>query len=78
LTGLHLSFTYPARFDARWLWAVAVDAMFVAMVFWGMSGLAMWWQMKKLRVWGIVTLALSIAVATAMALGMHEVLASRV
>ena len=77
LTGLHLAFTYPARVDARWFWAVAVDVMFVAMVFWGSSGLLMWWQMKKLRGWGLVTLIVSAAVATLMAVGMHDVLATR-
>jgi hypothetical protein len=77
LTRLHLSFTYPSRIDARWFWAIAVDAMFVAMVFWGVSGLLMWWQIKKLRAWGLVILALSILVATAMAAGMHAVLAAR-
>ncbi len=54
LTGLHLAFTYPSKVDARWFWAVVVDAMFVAMVFWAASGLLMWWQMKKLRRWGSV------------------------
>jgi hypothetical protein len=77
LTGLHLAFAYPSRVNARWFWAVAVDAMFVAMVFWGCSGLLMWWQMKKLRRWGAVILIVSVAVAAAMAVGMHEVLASR-
>jgi hypothetical protein len=77
LTGLHLAFTYPSRRDARWFWAVAVDAMFVAMVFWGISGILMWWQMKKLRNWGILTLIVSAAVAAALAAGMHEVLALR-
>jgi hypothetical protein len=78
LTGLHLSFTYPSRRDARWPWAVAVDAISVAMLFWGASGLLMWWQMKKLRGWGLAILVLSAAVAAAMAIGMHAVLASRV
>ena len=52
--------------------------MFVAMVFWGASGILMWWQLKKLRAWGLVTLIASAAVATALAVGMHEVLALRV
>jgi hypothetical protein len=78
LTGMHLAFSYPSRFGVRWFWAVAVDAMFVAMVFWGLSGLLMWWQMKALRRWGIVTLVLSALVAAALGVGMHEVLASRV
>jgi hypothetical protein len=77
LTGMHLAFTYPSRVDARWFWAVAVDAMFIAMVFWGISGILMWWQIKKLRAWGIATLCASVAVATALAVGMHEILALR-
>jgi hypothetical protein len=77
LTGLHLAFTYPGRVDARWFWAIAVDAMFVAMVFWGTSGVVMWWQMKKLRGWGLATLILSGTIATLLAVGMHEVLARR-
>ena len=78
LTRMHLAYTYPGRMDASWFWAVAVDAMFVAMVFWGISGLLMWWQMKSLRFWGTATLILSVATADALAVGMHEVLASRV
>ena len=51
--------------------------MFVAMVFWGASGLLMWWQITKLRAWGTVVLTVSILVAAAMAIGMHESLAMR-
>jgi hypothetical protein len=78
LTRLHLSFAYPSRVDARWFWAIAVDAMFVAMVFWGVSGLLMWWQIKKLRAWGTIVLIASIVIATAMVVGMHQVLAVQV
>jgi hypothetical protein len=78
LTRLRLSFAYPSRVDARWFWAIAVDAMFVAMVFWGVSGLLMWWQIKKLRAWGTLVLIASILIATAMAVEMHEVLTVQV
>jgi hypothetical protein len=75
---MHLAFTYPSRVDVRWFWAVAVDAMFVAMVFWGLSGILMWWQMKNQRRWGIATLLVSALVATALAAGMHDILALQV
>jgi hypothetical protein len=77
LTGMHLAFTYPSRVETRWFWAVAVDAMAVAMVFWGTSGLLMWWQLKRLRRWGLVALISSAAFATLMAIGMHESLTAR-
>jgi hypothetical protein len=78
LTGLHLAYKYPSRWDVRWLWAVAVDAMSVTMVFWGVSGLLMWWQMKKLRSWGLAVIVLSLVAAAAIAAGMHTVLAAKV
>jgi hypothetical protein len=78
LTRMHLAYTYPGQIDARWLWAVAVDVMSGAMVLWGITGLLMWWQMKKLRFWGMATVILSLATATMLAVGMHAVLASRV
>lgn len=76
LTGLHLARGYPSRWDVRWLWAASVDAMFAAMLFWGVSGLFMWWQMKSTRRWGAVVLVASAAVATLVAIGMHRVIAS--
>ncbi len=76
LTRLHVAHGYPDRVNARWLWAVAVDAMFVSMVGWGITGLLMWWQMKNVRRAGALTLVLSAVVATTVAVGMHESLTS--
>jgi hypothetical protein len=71
LTQLHLAREYPSGVGARWFWAVAVDAMAFVMVFWAVSGLFMWWQIKAVRGWGAVVLAVSAAVATLVAVGMH-------
>lgn len=75
LTGLHLAFGYPSTFDARWYWAVFVDAMAAAMVLWGLSGLAMWWQMRSQRRWGLAALLVSIATATGLGRAMYSWLA---
>jgi hypothetical protein len=75
LTRLHLARTYPSRRDARWFWAMAVDLMSATMVFWGASGVLMWWQLKALRRSGAVVLLASSAVAGLLALGMHVLLA---
>jgi hypothetical protein len=49
---------YPGQVSARWLWAILVDLMGAALMFWGLTGLLMWWQIKKLRrVGGAVILA---------------------
>jgi hypothetical protein len=74
LTGLHLAFGYPAKWDARRAWAVLVDAMSLAMVSWGLSGLLLWWQMRSLRRLGSLVLVASVFAAAAIALGMHDVL----
>jgi hypothetical protein len=34
------------------LWAASVDLVIVAMVFWALSGLWMWWGLRPTRVWG--------------------------
>ncbi|WP_169975703.1 hypothetical protein [Tautonia rosea] len=73
---LHTAHTYPSRIDARWFWALAVDAMFLSMVGWVATGLLMWCQMKNVRRVGAFVLVLSAIAATAVALGMHHALTS--
>jgi hypothetical protein len=51
-----------------------VDIMAAAMVVWGCSGLLMWWQMKSLRRWGVLTLIVSVVTAAGVATGMHAAL----
>lgn len=49
LLRMHTAHTYPADDPIRWAWALLVDVTAIAMVMFGLSGLAMWWQMKNLR-----------------------------
>jgi hypothetical protein len=77
LTRLHLAHGFPGGTNARWFWAVIVDLMAFVMVFWGVSGFFMWWQIKATRKWGVVVLLLSAAAATALGLGMHETMTTR-
>jgi hypothetical protein len=49
-----------------------VDAMFVSMVSWAISGLLMWWQVKRTRRWGVGLLALSVQTTVAMTYGIHD------
>lgn len=71
LLRLHMAHGYPVQQNARWYWAIAVDAMFATMVFWGLSGVLMWWQIKRTRLWGALCLVLSSVAATWLAIGMH-------
>ena len=74
LLRLHVAHQYPSELNSKWFWALAVDAMFISMVGWGITGLLMWWQMKNVRKIGIVVLIFSVIAATAVALGMHRAL----
>jgi hypothetical protein len=75
LLRLHTAHGYPSRLNSRWVWAVAVDVMFVCMVGWGLTGLLMWWQMKNVRRVGAILLVLSLIVSVAVAIGMHGMMA---
>ncbi|MDF1739999.1 MAG: PepSY domain-containing protein [Verrucomicrobiales bacterium] len=63
LTRLHKTHHYPDRFSTRWLWTAFGDATGITMVFWGISGLIMWWQIKPTRVLGVVGLSVAAVVA---------------
>jgi hypothetical protein len=73
LLEMHLAHGYPGSPGVRWAWAVFVDAMAFTMVFWALSGLLMWWQIKAGRTVGAVFLATSLVIAALMAVGMYQV-----
>ncbi len=72
LTLLHLAHGYPSDVNIEWWWAGIVDAMAGVMVFWGFSGLLMWWQIKRTRRLGTTVLVLSLVVAIWVGVGMHN------
>lgn len=70
-----MSFTLPAFFNrahfrhgyehpyvAAKVWAIILDLVIVAMVFWAISGLIMWWEIKPSRRIGLACTLGSIAV----------------
>lgn len=72
LLRLHTAHGYAGALDARWFWALIVDAVAAVLVFWGASGLLMWWQLKAARRVGFVVLVLSTLSASILTLGMHS------
>jgi len=74
LLRLHLTHVYPSSLSARWIWALCVDAMFVCLIFWSFSGVLMWWQIKRLRFWGFVTLGASLLCGAALFVAMASVI----
>ncbi len=61
---LHTFHGRTPGWSARNAWSLFIDAMAIAMVLWGVTGLVMWWQLKSVRlVGGIVILASAIVAA---------------
>ena len=63
LTRLHRLHHYPDSVNTRWMWSLFVDITGLMLVFWGISGLIMWWQIKPTRVAGILGITLALLVA---------------
>lgn len=69
---LHTSHGHSPNWTARMIWSLFVDAMACAMVGWGLTGLLMWWQIKRVRLVGGIVMAFSIIVALAMFFAMQD------
>lgn len=69
---LHTTHVMSPYWNGRTFWVIAADAMAVAMVVWGISGLLMWWQIKRTRLVGGIVILASIATATWMFLSVGD------
>ena len=63
LLRLHVSHGYPAQASARTIWAIIVDVTAALMIFWAISGVIMWWQLRPTRFNGMFTMVAGIALA---------------
>jgi hypothetical protein len=72
LLRMHLAHGYPPSGGMRWWWAIGVDVMVGAMIFWALSGLFMWWQIKAVRWWGLATIICGVFVSGLLFSGMHQ------
>lgn len=52
LNRFHRRRGYQQPYAADLAMAASVDAVIVALVFWALSGLWMWWEMRATRLWG--------------------------
>jgi hypothetical protein len=56
LTGLHVRAGYEHDSFLNDAWALVVDVVCTAFVLWVITGVIIWWRVKKMRAWGIVAL----------------------
>jgi hypothetical protein len=52
LIRLHMRHGYEQKYGAMKFWALAVELTVFAMLFWIVSGLWLWWELKPARTWG--------------------------
>ncbi len=73
---LHTSHGQSPHWNGRMLWSLFVDAMAIAMVTWGLTGILMWWQIKRTRRLGAIIILISISTALTMLVIMTDFYAS--
>jgi hypothetical protein len=56
LERMHRRRGYDQPYALEDTWALSVDVAVVTMVFWGLSGIWLWWELKATRLWGAVAL----------------------
>jgi hypothetical protein len=57
LERFHRRRGYATGYALDTVWAFSVDLVIVAMVFWALSGLWMWWEMRATRRFGAIAVA---------------------
>ena len=71
LLRLHTTHVQPPHWNGRMFWSLIVDVMAIAMVGWGLTGLFMWWQLRRTRLIGSVVIAFSLLTAAALYFNLH-------
>jgi hypothetical protein len=60
LERMHRRRGYQQPYALEDTWAFSVDVAVVAMVFWSLSGLWLWWELRPTRIWGTLSGALGL------------------
>ena len=68
LNRFHHRRGYQQPYAADRAMAISIDLVIVAMVFWALSGLWMWWEMRATRYWGFAATAFGIGIFALLAL----------
>lgn len=72
LAMLHTTHHFPLKAGPLFFWALFQDLLGAAMLLWSITGLVMWWQMRKTRVMGLAALVLALVLAAWVTLGTSD------
>lgn len=65
LENVHQQHHYPPEGGPTWWWALFADATALTLIIWAVTGLVMWWQLRRLRKAGLAALLVALALSTA-------------
>lgn len=66
LARLHMTHVYPDTLGAAWIHAAIVDLSALCLIMWCVTGLVMWWWMRKVRVVGWLVIATGLLLTAAL------------
>ncbi len=72
LLRLHKSRGYPSEGGTRTYWAVIVDVTAGLMIFWALSGIIMWWQLRPTRFNGLIIIVIGLGLAAGLGYAMMQ------
>jgi len=70
LGNMHKQHHYPVDLGIESGWALFADLTGLCLILWGISGLAMSWQIRAARRWGLIVVGVSLLLSMAAMLGM--------
>ncbi|MEM6291914.1 MAG: PepSY domain-containing protein [Myxococcota bacterium] len=66
LARLHMTHVYPDALGAAWIHALIVDLTALCLAMWCITGLMMWWQLRRVRRVGWVVIVSGLAITVAL------------
>jgi hypothetical protein len=72
LGAMHKTHHYPKELGPTTFWALLADLTGLTLVLWALTGIAMWWQLKRTRMLGLLALSAGLLVAALVMLGNHR------
>lgn len=65
LESVHRQHHYPPEGGATWFWALVADATALTLILWAITGIVMWWQLRRLRKAGMAVLMVAVGLSVA-------------
>jgi hypothetical protein len=72
LGAMHKTHHFPPETGPTTFWALFADVTGLTLILWALTGLLMWWQLKRTRALGVIVVSVGLLVAALTMLGTHE------